>query len=392
MTHIPNQESLPGRVDELDGLRGLLSLWVVVSHIFCWTGFWELFTAKRPLGRLLFEFICAGAAVDTFMILSGFAISFLLHQRHQSYGQFMQGRFFRIYPVYLVCLVLGMVVASFLTPFVLDTASWRDSAYFERNRFFSSNESAAAGAHAFWHLTLLNGLIPRSLLADSTATFLAPAWSISLEWQYYLVAPLLARLVRSGTGLLLLTVLAWLGLRYGRAWENPHLAFLPAQLPLFLIGIGSYHLYALFVKSGRRRSSSLALPAAALLAFGILTSWHPVALTLWTLGFGCIFVSGHDLFSRALSLVRATLLRPRLQRLGRISYPLYLVHWPLIIAFLAALFHWHPGISSHHALLLMLTLGLPLVFVAASLLHTWVERPSMALGRRLIAPRAGRSS
>jgi len=26
------------RVDEFDGLRGMLALWVAVSHMFCWLG------------------------------------------------------------------------------------------------------------------------------------------------------------------------------------------------------------------------------------------------------------------------------------------------------------------------------------------------------------------
>jgi len=382
MTPFKNPEQQAGRVDELDGLRGLLSLWVVLSHTFCWAGFLE-FTAPRPFQRFWAEFIGAGAAVETFMILSGFAISFLLHKHQQSYGQFMLGRFFRIYPVYLVCLVLGLTAALFLTPFVLHTAQWRGTLYFEWNRSFSSSESSATNLHVFWHLTLLNGLIPKRLLSDATATLLVPAWSISLEWQYYLVAPLLARFVRSGFGLLFLAVLAWLGVRIGHIWANPHVAFLPAQLPLFLIGIGSYHLYEIFAKSSHRRSSAFAVPVAALLAASIVTSWHSTALTLWALGFGCIFIQGKDLFSRTLSALRAFLLHRWLQRLGRISYPVYLVHWPLIILFLAALFYCRPEISSTHALLLMLFLGVPLILFVATILHTFVERPFMTLGKRL---------
>ena len=382
MTHIKNPEQQAGRVDELDGLRGLLSLWVVLSHTFCWTGFWE-FTAPRPFQRFWAEFIGAGAAVETFMILSGFAISFLLHKRHQPYRQFMLGRFFRIYPVYLVCLVLGLTVALLLTPFVLHTAQWHGTICFEWNRSFSSSESSATGLHAFWHLTLLNGLIPKRLLSDATGTLLAPAWSISLEWQYYLVAPFLARFVRSGVGLLFLAILAWLGLRLGDVWANPHVAFLPAQLPLFLIGIGSYHLYELFIKSSHSRSSAFAVPVAALLATSIFTGWHSTALILWALGFGCIFIQGDDVFTRTLSALRGFLLHRWLQRLGHISYPVYLVHWPLIIVFLAALFYCRPDISSTHALMFMLFLGVPLILFVASILHTFVERPFMTLGKRL---------
>lgn len=384
MSQIQNPEHKLVRVDELDGLRGLLSLWVAVSHIFCWAGFWEFFAKQRSFGLV---FIGAGAAVDTFIILSGFSISFLLSKRRQPYGQFILGRFFRIYPVFLVCLVLGMAEVSLLTPFVLDTAQWRNTVYFEWHRDISFSESAAFGSHAFWHITLLNGLIPKNLLVNSTGTLLTPAWSISLEWQYYLLAPLLALAVRSGIGLLFLTAFAWVGLRYGYLWENPHLAFLPVQLPLFLIGIGSYHLYDRFAKSECQHSSAFAVPFAALITVSILTPWHSTALAAWALAFGCIFVRGNDLFSRALSIVRTVLLHPLLQRLGQISYPLYLVHWPLIIAFLAVLFYWRPGISSYHAVLLLLFIGLPFILLAASILHVFVERPLMTFGKRIAATR-----
>jgi len=285
-----------------------------------------------------------------------------------------------------------VVAATFLTPFVLQTAPWRDTTvYFEWIRSLSFNETSATVSHAFWHLTLLNGILPGHLLSDATVTLLAPAWSISLEWQYYLAAPLLARLVRSVAGLLFLTAFAWLGLRFGHLWTNPKLAFLPAQLPLFVIGIGSFYLYKRFSESKRRRSSAIAIPVATVLALSILTGWHIPALTLWAIAFGCIFVQGNDLFSKTLSILRASLLHRCLQRLGRISYPVYLVHWPLIIGCLAAFLYWRPGLSSLQALLLLLSLGLPLILIVASILHRCIERPMMNFGKRVNSQREPRA-
>jgi peptidoglycan/LPS O-acetylase OafA/YrhL len=319
-------------------------------------------------------------------------ISFLISRSHLAYGQFMLGRVFRIYPVYLVCLAFGLVTALFIAPFVLQTAMWQNTVYFEWNRAVASSESSATGSHIFWHLTLLNGLIPKCLLNNSTGTFLPPAWSITLEWQFYLIAPLLARFVRSGTGLLFLAGLACLGVRFGYIWQNPHNAFLLVQLPLFIIGIGSYHFYEYFAKSSHRRSSIFTVPIAALIATGILAQWHTVALCVWALVFGCIFVEGNDLFSRCLSYLRAVLLNRWVQQLGHISYPIYLVHWPLIIGLLAALLHFRPQVSSHHAVLILLFVGLPLILISARILHTRVERPFMKFGKRLVKPHAKRMS
>jgi peptidoglycan/LPS O-acetylase OafA/YrhL len=78
------------RVDELDGIRGIPALWVAVTRILCWCGF-----AVDPPHAFetnpWYQFIFAAPAVDVFIILSGFAISFLLHSREQSYGSFMRG-------------------------------------------------------------------------------------------------------------------------------------------------------------------------------------------------------------------------------------------------------------------------------------------------------------
>jgi peptidoglycan/LPS O-acetylase OafA/YrhL len=380
MASPPPQENSPGRVDELDGLRGLLALWVAFSHIFAWCGFWET-TLPRPFGSVWPVFIEASAAVDTFIILSGFAISFLLHKRSRSYLSFMTGRVFRIYPVYLVCLALG-VASTFLTGAIVETAAWKGTIYFDWIRQLATSESAAFGAHTFWHLTLLNGLLPRQFLPDATGTLLTPAWSITLEWQYYLVAPLVARLVFSSTGLLVLTAVSFVGAHYASKWTNPQLAFFPAHLPLFLIGIASYHFY---VRFGNRENSTSAatLAVATVIAVAVISQWHPVGLVLWALGFGCILVRGNDPFARILTLIRRTLLNPWLQGLGKISFPLYLIHWPLIIGFLWLLLRFFPAISRAQALALLIVPGLPLILAAARLLHNVVELPGMALVKKI---------
>lgn len=373
------QPKLP-RVDELDALRGLLATWVAVSHVLCWSGFATV-ALPRPFGQLWPDFIFAQPAVEIFIILSGFAISFLLHAKKQSYMDFMRGRFFRIYPTYLVCLALG-IKTIYLIPSIIQQAPWRDTIYFQWVGAVSQSELQHTFAHILSHLTLLNGLIPRSILPDSTGTLLPPAWSISLEWQYYIVAPVIALFVRSGIRLLFLSIVAYVGIRLGGYWVNPQLAFLPAQLPLFLVGIGSYHLYSHFARTPGWRSTKFAVPVAALLSGAVLLSWHSVALAAWGLALGCIFVEGNGLFARTLCVVRKVLLHPWLQRLGSISYPLYLVHWPIIIICLTLLLRWKPTIHSAEAAAWLLLFAMPLILLAAGLLHRFVEVPLMKLGKR----------
>lgn len=321
------------------------------------------------------------SAVETFMILSGFAISFLLDGRHQNYLEFMTGRFFRIYPVYVFCLFVGLW-STYLVPSILETAHW-STVYFDYARIHYAAERANMGPHLFWHLTLLNGLLPKQILPDSAGTLLPPAWSITLEWQYYLVAPFIALCVRSGVGILALTFISIMGMHHGGPWINSQWAFLPPLLPLFLIGIGSYHLYAWYCVSGQPKSHLLVIPVAALLAFAILTGWHQVPLIIWVCGFGSVFLSGDDLLSRGVAVVRRLLLASSLQRLGRMSYCIYLIHWPILLLCLSVFLHWKPTLSGSSMLVLLIVLGLPFIFFASAILHEYLEMPAMAFGKRL---------
>ena len=160
-------------IGQLDGLRGLLALWVAVSHIFCWCGFAGS-AVETPLERLGNAFARAAPAVDIFIILSGFVISLLLHERQLTYPAFLIGRCFRLFPVYLFCLGLG-VATLFCTPFLLETISWRGNSYFDAVRAISEQEQSNLTPHLLWHLTLLFGIVPKAALPESACTIIAPA-------------------------------------------------------------------------------------------------------------------------------------------------------------------------------------------------------------------------
>lgn len=370
-----NRARLP-HIRELDGLRGLLASWVAISHVLLWTGFASLEVPHQL--RLGWEtVIYAMPAVETFIILSGFVISFLLHSREQSYWTFMRGRFFRIYPVYLVCLILGACAVQIM-PMIQPL--WQNPTA-EMMQRISESERNHFLAHAVSHLTLLNGLLPIKLLRDATGTFLPPGWSITLEWQYYLVAPIIALWTQSSARLFALGAIACLGGQLASHWQNPHPAFLPAQLPLFLVGIGSYHYYAHVCAGTDARSPKRALAVAVFGCAALVVSSHSVALLVWAVSFGSVLVEGPGIVGRGLGLMRHILLCPWLQGLGRVSYPLYLVHWPVILLCFFLLGRWKPGIGSNEATTWMLLIAPPLFFGASVVLHKWVEAPFMKLGR-----------
>lgn len=369
------------RVGELEGLRGLLALWVVVAHGFAWTGHWE-----NPLPRRLAGwwegFVGAGAAVDTFMILSGFAIACLLEARPQGYADYLRERAFRIYPVYIITLLIALACAP-LSGFVLSTAGWRGTMYFRWIESLAAQESGARVSHLVWHLSLLHGLPSRNFLPGSAGTVLAPAWSITLEWQYYLIAPVLLRLWRGSpvVGWVVAGGISILGMVAADAWRNPQLAFLPSCLPLFLVGVLSHDLHrSKIIRAGGAGLPSLVVPLV--LTFVLVAGWHVTAMVIWTLAFGAVMVRGEDILARGLGWIRAGLCHPLSTALGRISYPLYLVHWPVIVGWLALWLWWDPSMGAGVALVVLLATAVPLALLVAAWIHRWIELPAIAWGKR----------
>jgi peptidoglycan/LPS O-acetylase OafA/YrhL len=206
---------------------------------------------------------------------------------------------------------------------------------------------------------------------------LAPAWSISLEWQYYLLAPFLAWFACRPVGLAILGIISCGNVVYSHLWSA---AFLPERLPLFLIGIGSYHFYANSEKwkHSPYRLHILAASFAAILIVG----WHPLALLIWICVFSGVLANESDPAGHFFLAIRSLLLKRPLQFVGAISYPLYLVHWPVIVGAIALLATWLPGISSDKALAIMLVMVLPAILVAAWLLHILIEKPLMQFGKK----------
>jgi len=84
-----------------DSLRGLMAFWVVLAHTFMT---FDLFLPKS-LGKVL----NVAYAVEVFIILSGFVIFLLLDKKHESYRHFITRRFFRLFPVYWVLLIIAVL-------------------------------------------------------------------------------------------------------------------------------------------------------------------------------------------------------------------------------------------------------------------------------------------
>ncbi|HUB46881.1 MAG TPA: acyltransferase [Acetobacteraceae bacterium] len=359
------------RLECLDGLRGVLAVYVMLGHMAPFA------MLPDPLIHLLSH---GGAAVDVFFILSGMVIVQSLESFGWHASGFLIARIARTYPVYLVMLAIAVPVQALPTdlarlPWVAADSVARD--------IWSVGWPHAWAIELATHLTMTHGLLPDAVVPGGWISFLGSAWSLSTEWQFYLLALWLGMLAgprRMTPAFLLLAVagLMWQqaappGLLFSRA-------FLPHKAQFFALGMASAGL--LRGETMRRYAIVLLLTLAICAAEQRVEKLLPPLL--WTL---CLAAQ----LRPDLAVLRplALLLRARwLLWLGALSYCIYLTNEPvqkLLGLLLAA------GVGGNGVLFTAIWLpGAVLLPVLLSIvLHRWVETPALRRGRRYARDLAG---
>ena len=168
------------RLECLDGLRGVLALYVLVSHMVPFAALPNWLT--RPL-------LHGGAAVDVFFILSGMVILRSLKSFDYQPKPFLIARVGRIFPVFLA--VFPLAVAIQPLPMGFGRMPWIPPEGVAHS-IWSDGWPATWMPEIASHLILLHGLFPDGLLPNAWVSFLGSAWSLSTEWQFYLLIALVA--------------------------------------------------------------------------------------------------------------------------------------------------------------------------------------------------------
>lgn len=229
--------------------------------------------------------------------------------------------------------------------------------------------------------------------ADSLGPrWLAPTWTLTLEMQFYVLAPWLFLLLprRAVLPVALAGVLGSIVLRvFIYATDLPDMAalvLLPARCDGLLLGLAAAIVFKSGALAGERYAYALRilplvlLTAAALLRF-VDTAGNPylkiVVLTLVSIG-AAIYV---------LSIVQGapegeTLSRRTLIVTGRISYSLYLLHLPVLGLMHGVMLGGFPEIETSAGLVVTLA-AVPVSLAVAWLLARTIEQPMIRLGRSL---------
>lgn len=374
----------PPTFEGIEGVRAWLAWTVVVHHIaeLCGYGYDDVSHG----GRLLFE--AGQQAVSLFIIISGFVITHMRLGKPESYPLYIARRALRIYPAYLICLGLA-IPTPLMVLAIANTTPWFDAITASFARIEVSQFSPLQFfVHLGLHLTLLQGIPPNGLLPLSQVQFLPPAWSLSLEWQFYLVAPFWIAAQRrwaTGSVLAFVVVSGWVLFERGYFGDFVLPSLITGAGPYFCIGIltrlalgqGADRAYGV-----RRALVLLVISVIVIVAVGRICTIHYlnilVSIGLWSVVVHQVVGRRSDRTFPWLRLVNGRLATEA----GKRSYAVYVLHWPVIV-FIGYFARIAMNLGQVPMVALVGALGIPMTALGAELLFTFVEQPAIRFGRRL---------
>lgn len=294
------------------------------------------------------------AGVDVFFVISGFLMTGIifkgLEQKNFSILKFYIARANRIIPALaLVCITLIIFGWFYLTPhdysilskhiqgsitFTSNIVYWKESGYFD---------------------------------TDSYYKWLLHTWSLSAEWQFYLIYPIILVYMRKVMSIetmkkaILIAFIISFILSVIITYKSPHFSyyFLPTRAWEMLAGGVAF----LFPITLRKRNKILFEYVGLL--FIISTYFLISKDDLWP-GYLALFpVLGTYLIIQAQRTNSSLTGNFIFQKLGKYSYSIYLWHWPLVVAI-----HYFTLQSFY------IYIGLPLSVVLGFLSYKYIEKYS----------------
>lgn len=332
------------RLLELDALRGIGALCVLIFHYS--TRFHELFPQAA---HVPFSFPGGNYRVLLFFCISGFAIFFTLDRIH-TVPDFIVNRFARLYPAYLVAMLVTLSI-----------------------EYLAQATQLLVGPLAILaNFTMLQGF---AFLPEVDGAY----WTLTVEIAFYFC--MISIWKWFGLRRLEPILAAWLVLRWiFQFWpdmpERMVMLFVLRYTPFFVIGMLAYRIWA-----GQRTWREQA-PYAALAIASVATreSWDVTVVAVVLLAAFAALIVGR---------LRFVALRP-LVWMGGISYSFYLVHQHVgfVVMLRMADAGYSPWIGFATAFLVALLLG--------TVINRLVERPVgeaiLAWWRRRPRPAAARAA
>ena len=326
-----NNGGTKDRIPELDGVRGIAILMVLLSHSM-------VIVRDTPISGI-FQFGWIG--VDLFFVLSGYLITgVLLRTRSDTnfYRRFYIRRALRIWPLYYALLAVALCALPALRHILPASNSLGTGTGFKTEllQIFTP-----------WPLYVLfmQNLWPGSLFTFYDAVILHVTWSLCIEEHFYFTWPVFVRrfsrrslalglcallflfpVLRAGTGIELLRYMDF------GAFYQISMRFTPLHLDAIAAGCLLSIVFNTVQPLARKTALAwLLLLGGAAVSSVAITSTNPILFAFFYCGMAATF-SGF-LALALLGWANVILTNSMLRYVGRISYGLYLIHPSVFIAF-----------------------------------------------------------
>jgi peptidoglycan/LPS O-acetylase OafA/YrhL len=364
----------------LDGIRGLMALYVVLRHSYMQVDWRHTMLGKPSLFPRAIEMLFGLTrfthfAVGMFIVLSGYCL--MLPVARSADGQlpggvtdYLKRRARRILPPYYAAL-FGSILLILLIPAMRQPNGTRWDLTAPQLTFGS----------VISHLLLIHNLGPWINKIDG------PMWSVGMEWQIYFLFPLLLLPVWRRFGNLAAMAT---GLAIGLAAH-----FLRPQIDdtcPWYIGLFAFGMAAAAINFSTRPHFVALRDRVWWGTFALVFGAVPVAVIcrrpdlMWAraylmdplvgLGEACLLIYlANGVRSERPSPIARFLTLPAVFALGTFSYSLYLIHVPVLEV--AALAFKPLRLSNEITMALILTVIVPLCVILAYLFHLAFEKPFM---------------
>lgn len=344
-----------GRIVALDGIRGLMTILVLISHFFA-----EIANGLPALGFGWY-------AVNMFFVLSGFLIGRLIIEKKD------HTNFFSVFIMRRICRTVPSYIVSVLLIFTL-LWLFRSEAWTQFRIEFP-----------LWSYLTFTQNIFMATTNDVGVYWLAPTWTLALEEQLYILLPLVFFLLPSWLWLPTFLLIAAIAVALqilvfgaGLANANWGLVVLPTRGDVLVLGVVAAILFKHHSASLARYDLTLrALPIALLSATAVAGIVDPEERRVFNI-FGPLFVSvAFASFLLAIARGAPEACRfegPILSFFGHVSYCVYLTHLAVLGLMHGLVFGLKPSLGSPEQLALTIAALLVSVFVGWVMTRFMEER------------------
>jgi peptidoglycan/LPS O-acetylase OafA/YrhL len=369
----------------LHSVRGVAALYVVVAHakFILWSGGREYLNQYPKSGWNVLDYfnysidMMFGAAVQMvmiFFVLSGFFIAMSLSKLDGSMLQklrtFYCVRIIRIYIPYIASIIVSVLVLFSVVHLLPDLFQLHSAREFNNNLILSNN-----------NLTFSNFV--KSLIFSKNEVYIGGNlvyWSLLYEGVFYLVIPFVYLIKKQY--LIISTVLFIAGIFSSSISHtaNIFVGFVFQYNFYFALGVGLFVYKEKISNFILFRNLKMPLIVSSFLLFLIFDVLALLKLVFWA-----------DLLAAITTVLLISLflnydiadnfIMRRLKSLGRISYSLYVIHFPMLIILYACIYKITGKIFFYTHL--YYPIGVLFSIIAALGFFKIVEEPSLKLIRRV---------